>query len=146
MTAAQPANPRPKGPRTLGLVAFIVAVIAVLAGTLITYAAMYSVGGIGHYVDIAQLVKTGKSIDASSAPAGARRIVAAANDWALIGFAAWAILGVWAVIQGIVAIVRRRGRAWGVAAVIIAPVGYVIVQVGYYFGIAAGLAPYLSTR
>ena len=64
--------------------------------------------------------------------------------WAEIGFWAGTVLGIWALIQGIVAIATRRGRGQGIAAVVIAalgPIAYgVAVGIGETLGVAAGAA------
>ena len=62
--------------------------------------------------------------------------------FAEIGFWAGTALGIWALVQGIIAIATRRGRGAGIAAVVIAALGPVLygvaVLVGYTTGIAAG--------
>ncbi len=55
----------------------------------------------------------------------------------VIGIAA--ILGLWALVQGIIAIVTKRGRGWGVFAVILAIVA-TIATFGTYIGVAAAAA------
>lgn len=136
--------PKLKGPRTLGVVAVIVASVALLAGSILQYLAGVQLGGIGQYVDVALLVEEGKQIDASTLPEAAKRIVNTANTVSVIAFIVWVLLVLWAIIQGIAAIVKRRGRAWGVAALIVVSVGYFVVQVTYTVGLAAGVAPYLG--
>jgi predicted permease len=55
----------------------------------------------------------------------------------VIGIAA--ILGLWALVQGIIAIVTKRGRGWGVFAVILAVVA-TIATFATYIGVAAAAA------
>lgn len=50
-----------------------------------------------------------------------------------------AILGLWALVQGIIAIVTKRGRGWGVFAVILAVVA-TIATFATYIGVAAAAA------
>jgi hypothetical protein len=47
-----------------------------------------------------------------------------------------ALLGIWALVQGIVAIVTKRGRGWGVFAIILAVVA-TIATFATYIGVAA---------
>jgi hypothetical protein len=46
------------------------------------------------------------------------------------------LLGLWALVQGIVAIASRRGRGWGVAALILAVAAPMITFVVYFVVIA----------
>ncbi|MET3450405.1 hypothetical protein [Curtobacterium sp. 1544] len=50
-----------------------------------------------------------------------------------------ALLGLWALVQGIVAIATKRGRGWGVFAIILAVVA-TIATFGTYIGVAAAAA------
>lgn len=136
--------PRLKGRPTLGVVAVIVASVGLLAGSILQYIAGVQLGGIAEYIDVALLVEEGKQIDATTLPDGAKRIVNTANTVSVIAFIVWLLLALWAIIQGIAATVTKRGRVWGVAALIVATVGYFIVQVAYTVGLAAGVAPFLD--
>ncbi|MFJ4219880.1 hypothetical protein [Curtobacterium luteum] len=55
----------------------------------------------------------------------------------IIGIAA--ILGLWALVQGIIAVVTKRGRGWGVFAIILAVVA-TIATFATYIGVAASAA------
>lgn len=55
----------------------------------------------------------------------------------VIGIAA--ILGLWALVQGIIAVVTKRGRGWGVFAIILAVVA-TIATFATYIGVAASAA------
>ena len=136
--------PRLKGRRTLGVVALIVATVGLLAGSILQFFAGAQLGAIGQYVDVDVLVQQGKQIDPATLPDQAKQIVNTANTISVVAFIVWLLLGLWAIIQGIAAIVRRRGRAWGVAALIVTAVGYFIVQVTYTVGLAAGVGPFLN--
>jgi len=50
-----------------------------------------------------------------------------------------AILGLWALVQGIIAVATKRGRGWGVFAIILAVVA-TIATFGTYIGVAAAAA------
>jgi hypothetical protein len=70
-------------------------------------------------------------------------ILSPVRDWVLlleIGFWAGTVLGVWALVQGIVAIVRRAGRGWAIAAVVCAALGPVVFGVVVQVLLVAGLA------
>jgi hypothetical protein len=72
-------------------------------------------------------------------------ILTPVREWVLlaeVSFWIGSALGVWALVQGIVAIATRRGRGAGIAAVIIAGLGPVVfgivVQAFVTAGVAAG--------
>ena len=54
--------------------------------------------------------------------------------WAEVSFWAGTALGVFALVAGIIAIVKRRGRGPGIAAVIVA-----VIAPGIYFGVLTTL-------
>lgn len=137
------AAPKLKGRRTLGVVAFVVAVIALVAGSVLQFVAGLQLGAIAQYVDVGVLVQQGKQIDPATLPDAAKQIVNTANTISVIAFILWLLLSLWAIIQAIAAVVQRRGRAWGVTALIVATVGYFIVQVAYTVGLAISVAPLL---
>ena len=58
--------------------------------------------------------------------------IGSAGQWPLATVLAWVaiVLTVAAAALGVVAIVRRRGRAWGVVAVVVAVLGNPLVQIG----------------
>jgi hypothetical protein len=70
-------------------------------------------------------------------------ILTPVRGWVLLGeLAFWAgtILGIWAIVQGIVAIVKNRGRGWGIAAVVVAAIGPIVFATGVQALLAAGFA------
>lgn len=136
--------PKLKGRPTLGVVAVIVASVGLVAGCILQFVGGMRLGGIAEYIDVALLVEEGKQIDAATLPDAAKRIVNAANTVSVIAFIVWLLLALWAIIQGIAAIVTRRGRVWGIAALVVATVGYFLVQVAYTVGLATGVAPFLG--
>jgi hypothetical protein len=65
------------------------------------------------------------------------------REWVLLGeIAFWAgtVLGIWAIVQGIVAIAKRRGLGTGIAAVVVAVVGFFIFVTTVYGAGLAGIA------
>lgn len=136
--------PKLRGRRTLGVIALIVAMVGLVAGTVLQFVAGAQLGGVGAFVDVGRLVSEGKQIDASTLPDAAKQIVNTANTISVIAFLVWLLLELWAIIQGIAAIVARRGRAWGIAALVVATVGYFVVQIAYTAGLAVGVAPSMN--
>lgn len=131
-----PAAPRPIGRPALGIVALVLAIIALVAPTVAVGPAAFTVG-----LEVAPAL-------ASPVPPSDLAVLAPVRSWVLVGeIAFWAgtVLGIWAIAQAIVAITRRRGRGQGIAAVVIAPIGFVVfvsVASGFFFaGLAAG-APF----
>ncbi len=101
-----PAARTPSRSRALGLVALVVAVVA-LAGSVV-------IGAVAVMQVAATATITGE-LDAAGL-----RALAPARSWVLVGeIAFWTgtALGLWALIQGVIAIALGRGRALGVAAV-----------------------------
>jgi hypothetical protein len=128
-----PRAPRPAGHPALGIVALVLAIIALVAPTVAVGPAAFAVG-----LDVAPAL-------ASPVPPSDLAILAPVRGWVLVGeIAFWAgtVLGIWAIAQAIVAISRRRGRGQGIAAVVIAPLGFFVfvsVASGFFFaGLAAG--------
>lgn len=126
--------PAPRG-RALGTVALVLALLAAVGASLLAALASFNIGlGTGRQIAMGAL---GTDFDWS--------ILTPVRDWVLMGeIAFWAgtVIGVWALVQGIVAIATRRGRGAGIAAVVIAAVGPLIfgavVQGFLTAGFAAG--------
>lgn len=69
-------------------------------------------------------------------------ILTPVRDWVLaaeVSFWIGTALGVWALIQGIVAIVSRRGRIAGIVAVALAIIAPVVFGVAVWLSLAAGI-------
>ena len=65
------------------------------------------------------------------------------RDWVLvaeISFWVGTVLGIWAIVQGAIAIVANRGRGLGIAAVAVAIAGVIVFAVVVQGFLAAGLA------
>lgn len=93
--------------RRLGVVAFVIALVALVGSLIISII-------LG--VDFAQ---ADASLDFTSAMS---KISAVAGVLALLEIILGSLLGIWAIVQGIIAAVQRRGRAWGVTAIVLAVV------------------------
>ena len=105
------------GRHGLGLVALAVAVFVIVA----TVVASVVIGGLGgQFATDRNADSFTYNLDADSALAHSLSI---ATGWQyIIGTA----LGVWAIVQGIVAIAKKRGRLFGVLAIVIAAPGPLI--------------------
>jgi hypothetical protein len=116
---AQPviAPPAARGP-AIGLVAFLLGLGATVIAPIVAGIAAYTVG-LGMRGDV--LDPTDLSFDWSA--------FSPVREWVLAGeIAFWSstVLGIWALVQGIVAISRARGRGWGIAAVVLALLGPIV--------------------
>lgn len=136
---APAAGAKPKGPKTLGLIAFVVALLAVVVGSVLTYLGGLQVGPLAQYADT-----TTGTVDTTDIPADAQQAALAGGALIVAGFVAMAVLALWGFIQGIIAAVKNRGRGWGIAAIIIAVLSVIPVSIFLGVGTAAGLAPYLT--
>lgn len=131
--APPPQPPRPAGGSGVGVVAFALAVTAALGATILGAVAGYRIG-----------LGTGRGIVLN--PAGVDfdwSILTPVRESVLLGeIAFWAgtMLGIWALVQGTVAIIRNRGRGWGIAAVVIAVIGPIAFAAGVQVLLAAGFA------
>jgi len=119
----------------LGVVALALALVATVGASLFGAIASFNIGlGAGREI-------TARSFDADFDWS----ILTPVRDWVLLGevsFWVGTALGVWALIQGVVAIVTGRGRGAGIAAVAIAALGPIafgaVVQGFLTAGLAAG--------
>lgn len=69
-------------------------------------------------------------------------ILSPVRDWVLVGelsFWIGTVLGIWAIVQGIVAIARNRGRAPGVVAVVVAVLAPIVFAVATVLALGAGI-------
>jgi len=137
-----PAGTPVKNSNRLGLIAFIVALAGVVIGSILAF-----VGGMqsGSLVQYANTGANGAEIDPSTLPESARQAAASAGLLTVGGFLVYGALGLWGFIQGIVAAVKNRGRGLGIAAVVIAVLGGILVIVFLAVGAGAGAAPYISS-
>lgn len=122
--------PAAKKPGGLGLVALLLALAAAVVAPLVGAVAAFQVGA-------------GAQLDATSASAWADlSFLSPVREWVLLGeIAFWAgtVLGIWAIVQGIVAIVKRRGLGTGIAAIVVAVFAVVIFGTVVYGAAIAGV-------
>ena len=131
--APPPQPPRPTGGSGVGVVAFALAVTAALGAMILGAVAGYRIG-----------LGTGRGIVLNPAGVGFDwSILTPVRESVLLGeIAFWAgtMLGIWALVQGTVAIIRNRGRGWGIAAVVIAVIGPIAFATSVQVLLAAGFA------
>ncbi|WP_426320382.1 hypothetical protein [Microbacterium sp. E-13] len=133
--SVSPSGPAARAPRgaALGITALILSVIATVGASLLAAIASFRIG-------------LGAGREISSRPFDADfdwSILTPVRDWVLLGEVAFWVgtaVGLWALVQGIVAIVTARGRGAGIAAVIIAALGPVAFGAVVQGFLTAGLA------
>ncbi|WP_309067365.1 hypothetical protein [Microbacterium sp.] len=127
--ALQAPGPRPSA--ALGTVALILSLVATVGGSVVLAVALAAIGA-----------GVGPSLQTLTAGTGLE-ILTPVRDMVLVAeIAVWggSALGVWALIQGIIAVVKRRGRGAGIAAIIISAVGPVIAGTAAFVGAVVGIA------
>ncbi|MFF2488221.1 hypothetical protein ACFVSU_17585 [Microbacterium sp. NPDC058062] len=119
----------------LGFVALALALVATIGASLFAAIASFNIG-LGAGREISSRPFTG-DFDWS--------VLTPVRDWVLMGevsFWVGTAIGVWALVQGIIAVVKGRGRGAGIAAVVIAALGPIafgaVVQGFLTAGLAAG--------
>ncbi len=129
--------------RLSDVVAFAVALAAIIIGSILAF-----IGGMqsGALVQYATTGPDGTpQIDPSNLSAGEQQAAATAGLLTVAGFLVFGVLGLWGFIQGIIATAKNRGRGFGIAALVLAVLGGVVVAVVFGAGAAAGAAPYTSS-
>lgn len=118
---------------TLGLVALVLSLVAAVLVPITTAVAGFNVG-----------LGAGRELVLSPLSAGFDwSILTPVRDWVLLGeIAFWTgtVLGVWALVQSIIAIVKRRGRGQGIAAVVLAALGPAFFAIALQIAVGVGLA------
>ena len=125
---------RPSG-RGLGVVAFVLATVATVGAALGAAISAFAIG-LGAGREIAGRPFTADFDWSVLAPVRESVLLAEVSFW--LGTA----LGVWALVQGIIALVKDRGRAWAIAAIVVAALGpivfFTILQGFLTAGLGAG--------
>ncbi|OII11341.1 hypothetical protein BIU97_05385 [Curtobacterium sp. MCBA15_009] len=131
--------------KTLGVVAFVLGLLSLVIGVIGGY--LLGSGLVsGDVIDTLRQGADGSTLDQSEVqqqllndPAVRSQLVTA---FAVIGVAA--LLGLWALVQGIVAAVTKRGRGWGIFAIVLAVVATIATFVVYIGVVAAAAAGAVS--
>ncbi|WP_260980551.1 hypothetical protein [Microbacterium paludicola] len=132
--AYQPTAPAPKRGRVLGVVAFVLAIVAAVVAPIVGGAAGYSIGF--------ELPSVMERLDASTSDLS---FLSPVRDQVLMGeisFWLGTLAGIAAIVLGIMAIVKRAGRAFGITGLVIAVVGpiifFIVLGVSLTLGAADG--------
>ena len=123
----------------LGTVALIVAILAVVVSSILSATTGFAAaqGAISHAgINSPGGLESLSDEQALALLSPVRGLVL----WAEIGFWAGTVLGLWALIQGIVAIATRRGRGRGIAATIVAAAGPIVYGVAVTIAVIVGIA------
>ena len=127
-----PAAAPAKQPGGLGLTALLLALAAAVVAPIVGAVAAFQVGNGSWSWSRMETMPSSAWADLS--------FLSPVREWVLLGeIAFWAgtALGIWAIVQGIVAIVKRRGRGTGIAAVAVAVIAlFIFLTVVYGAGIA----------
>lgn len=125
-----------KRPRTVGVVAFIVGIVALVLGivaAIVLGAALVGIPGFraaaegGDSTAVQQAVQDDPSL---AGPIGVGALV----------FLAGTAVGIWAIVQGLIATITARGRAFGIIALVLAVVAPIVsfIVLGVSVGSALG--------
>ena len=138
---APAATARPKGSNRLGLIAFVVSLVAIVIGSLLAALGGIQSGSLAQFADYSGGTAT---IDPGMLPESANQTAIAAGVLTVSAFLAWGVLALWGFIQGIVAAVKNRGRGWGIAAIILSVIGGGIVLAVFVIAGSVAAAAYVS--
>jgi hypothetical protein len=128
---AQYYGDAPQRSKALGIVAFVAGLVVLIVSPIISVVTGVTLG---------HLVQPGSGFAAGFAAGANSRdpqtLVASLLIWLqlLLGSG----IGIWALIQGIVAVRVRRGRSWGIAAIVFAGVAPILSLI--VFAIASAVA------
>ena len=127
-----------KKKKTVGVIAFLAAVVALVIGAVGGYLLGTALSNSQVLQDYAQNGGSGNPADTQELQ---RQLMQDPESMAGLGTGSvlmlvGSVFGLWAIVQGIVAIVAKRGRLWGVLAIILAVVAAVVAG-AVYIGVAA---------
>lgn len=130
-----PARPQaePRRPAVVGIVAFVVALIATLGASLAGAIAAYRIG-FGTGTAMASQPLAGDFDWSVLSPVRDAVLAGEVSFWVGTG------LGLWALVQGAIAIVRGTGRGFGIAAVVLAALGPIAFFTAVQIALAVGRA------
>lgn len=131
-------EPKPKKKKTVGIIAFVLGLLALVLGVIGGYIMGSAISNSGALSDLLQngstTITPEMQNEIMSDPAVRSQFM---GGIAVAGVAA--VLGLWALVQGIIAAVTKRGRVWGIFAIILAVVA-TIATIVTYIGVAAASA------
>lgn len=126
---------RPKGRPGLGVVAFVVALVGTVAGSILAYAGGLQIGPLAAYSTDGTT-----TISPDDLTPALQQALITGSVLLVVAFGVMAVLALWALVQGIIAAVKNRGRGWGIAAIVVAVISWLPVVTLLGLGTAAGLA------
>ncbi len=131
-------EPKPKKKKTVGIIAFVLGLLALVLGVVGGYIMGSAISNSGVIDQITQngstnLTPEQMQSEVMNDPDVRSQLV---GGIAVIGIAAF--LGLWALVQGIIAAVAKRGRVWGILAIVLAVVATIATFVTYAGVAAAG--------
>lgn len=124
----QPPAVRTPGSPTLGIIGFVLSLVAMILAPIL--------GGISGYQIGFSLPAVAESLDPTTSDLGSLSSVRGQVLIGEIGFWVGTAAGIAAIVVGIIAMVKRQGRAWGVVALILG----VIAPVVFFFVLSILLA------
>jgi hypothetical protein len=127
-------NAPPAKPKTLGVVAFIAGLVVLVFALVMSVVAALAFAPI-----FSQSITAEGTIDQSAISSDDPGI-AAFGVLATAFFLGGSLLGLWALVQGMIATIKKRGRAFGIAAMSLAVATPVISFVVFY-GVTFASAP-----
>lgn len=127
-------NAPPAKPKTLGLVAFVVGLVVLVFALVLSV-----VAGLAFAPIAGQVITDGGTID-QTAISPDDPGVAAFGVLSTAFFLGGTLLGLWALVQGMIATIKKRGRAFGIVAMALAVATPVISFVVFY-GVTFASAP-----
>ncbi|MEJ1088398.1 hypothetical protein WDU99_08720 [Microbacterium sp. Mu-80] len=127
-----PSTERPAS-RGAGAIALIAAVLAAVVMPILGAVFAFQIGALlpVEYIDVDTTLENDL---AALSPARIQVL------WAEIAFWAGTALGVLALVMGIIAVARRRGRGLGIAAIVVAVIGPVLFFVAVFVMLGIGAA------
>jgi hypothetical protein len=131
------ASPAPRS-KTLGIVAFVVGLVVLIGAPIAS-------GFVSEGLSPLMRYYANGGIDVSSIPADQMQAASGAGVGAIAAILFCAVFGLWALIQGIIATAKNRGRAFGIMAIVfslLAPVASVIV----FYAVLIAAVPELFQR
>jgi hypothetical protein len=127
-------NAPPAKPKTLGVVAFIAGLVVLVFALVLSI-----VAGLAFAPLAGQMITEGGTLD-QSAISSDDPGVAAFGALSMAFFLGGSLLGLWALVQGMIATITKRGRAFGIVAMALAVATPVISFVVFY-GVTFASAP-----
>lgn len=131
--SAQPQQNWPQAlrPRALGVVAMIAGIAVFVLSPIASVFIGIAAGPVA--------TATENSFSFSADTASPNPAIAILGVSVLLHIGLGSVIGVWSIVQGIIAVATKRGRAYGVVAIVLAAVAPILSFIVYTIAIAASL-------